>query len=96
MTLCDTAPDPEEFQARNAANIKWLRESFAAAAQTGAAALMVIAQANPGWDPSDPTRAPVRNARTLAQTDGAPDGFQEFLLALRDQVIAFRFFHTSR
>ncbi|HSV83874.1 MAG TPA: hypothetical protein VLK85_32150 [Ramlibacter sp.] len=88
--LCDSAPDPEEFRARNAANIKWLRESFAAATQTGAAALMVIAQANPGWDPSDPTRAPVRNARTLAQTDGAPDGFQEFLLALREQVIAFR------
>lgn len=29
--LCDTAPDPAEFAARNAAHIKWMRETFAAA-----------------------------------------------------------------
>lgn len=29
--LCDTAPDPAEFAARNAANIKWMQETFAAA-----------------------------------------------------------------
>jgi len=51
---------------------------------------MIIAQANPGWDLSDPTRAPLRDPRTLAETDGQPDGFQEFLVALRDEVIAFR------
>ncbi len=50
----------------------------------------MISQANPGWDLSDPTRAPLRNPRTLAQTDGQPDGFQEFLLPLREEVIAFR------
>jgi hypothetical protein len=33
---------------------------------------------------------PLRDPKTLAQTDGQPDGFQQFLLALRDQVIAFR------
>ena len=27
--LCDTAPDAGEFAARNAANIVWLRETFA-------------------------------------------------------------------
>jgi len=88
--LCDTAPDPEEFQVRNAANIRWLRESFAAATDTRSAAVMIIAQANPGWDRSDPTRAPVRDPLTLAQADAAPDGFKDFLLALREQVIAFR------
>lgn len=88
--LCDTAPDPAEFEARNAANIRWLRESFAAAAQSGSVALMIVAQANPGWDKSDPTRAPVRDPLTLEQTDGAPDGYKEYLLALREQVIAFR------
>jgi hypothetical protein len=51
---------------------------------------MLISQANPGWDLSDPTRAPLRDPRTLAQTDGQPDGFQEFLVALREQVIGFR------
>lgn len=87
---CDTAPDEAEFQARNAANIKWLRESFAFATQRRAAAVMVIAQANPGWDLSDPTRAPLRDPRTLVQADANPDGYKDFLLAFREQVIAFR------
>ena len=52
--LCDTAPDPAEFQARNAANIAWLRDSFAAAVRECAVAVMVISQANPGWDRSAP------------------------------------------
>lgn len=76
--------------ARNAANIKWLRESFAVATARRSAAVMIVAQANPGWDASDPTRAPLRDAKTLAQTDGAPDGFKDYLLALRDEVVAFR------
>ena len=54
------------------------------------AALMFISQADPGWDLSDATRAPLRDPKTLAETDGQPDGFQEFLLALRKEVIAFR------
>jgi hypothetical protein len=88
--LCDTAPDAAEYAARNAANIKWLRETFAAAGARRSAAVMIVAQGNPGWDQSDPTRAPLRDPKTLAQTDGAPDGFKDFLLALRDEVVAFR------
>jgi hypothetical protein len=88
--LCDTAPDPAEFAARNTANIVWLRETFAQAKSRGSAAVMLVAQANPGWDATDPTRAPVRDARTLAETDGQPDGFKDYLAALRDEVIAFR------
>lgn len=87
--LCDTAPDPIEYADRNAANIEWLKETFAVAAKRGSVAVMLISQANPGWDQSDPTRAPLRDPRTLAQTDGFPDGFQAFLLALREEVIAF-------
>ncbi len=88
--LCDTNPDPAEYAARNAADIKWLQESFAVAKARDSAAVMLISQADPGWDQSDATRAPLRNPKTLAETDGAPDGFQSFLLALRDEVIAFR------
>src|SRR6267142_2687302 len=88
--LCDTAPNPAEFAARNQADIAWLRDSFRDARGRGSAAIMIIAQANPGWDLSDPTRAPLRDPRTLAETDGQPDGFQEFLIALRTEVIAFR------
>ena len=51
---------------------------------------MLIAQADPGFDGSDATRAPLRDPKTLAQTDGQPDGFQTFLTALRDEVVAFR------
>ena len=88
--LCDTAPDPAEFNARNQADIVWMRETFDEAKANRTSAIMLIAQANPGWDLSDGTRAPLRNPRTLAETDGQPDGFMEFLSALRDQVIAFR------
>jgi hypothetical protein len=88
--LCDTAPDPAEWAARNQANIAWLREAFRFAAARQSVALMVIAQGNPGWDASDATRAPLRDPKTLAETDGQPDGFQDYLLALRDEVIAFR------
>ena len=88
--LCDTAPDPAEFNARNAANIRWLQESFSAARDHNAAAIMIVAQANPGWDLTDGTRAPTRDPKTLVQTSAGPDGFEEFLKELRAQVIAFR------
>lgn len=88
--LCDTAPDPAEYAARNVANIAWLKETFADANAHGSVAIMLIAQADPGWDLSDGARAPLRNPKTLAETDGQPDGYQDFLLALRDEVVAFR------
>lgn len=44
----------------------------------------------PGWDQSDPTRAPLRDPRSLAETDAAPDGYHDFLTALRDETVAFR------
>lgn len=88
--LCDTAPDAAEFAARNAANIKWMNQSFATAAARGSAAVMIIAQANPGWDASDASRAPVRNPTTLAEANPATDGYKDYLLALRANVTAFR------
>ncbi|AKG24660.1 hypothetical protein IJ00_15220 [Calothrix sp. 336/3] len=88
--LCDTAPNPEEYTARNIANIAWMKETFQVAKERKSAAVMLISQANPGWDLSDPTRAPLRDPKTLVQTDGQPDGFKDFLLALRTEAIAFR------
>lgn len=88
--LCDTDPDPTEYAARNAADIEWMKETFAEAMAKGSAAIMFISQADPGWDLSDGTRAPLRDPKTLVETDGQPDGFHDFLSALRDQVIAFR------
>jgi hypothetical protein len=88
--LCDTAPDPAEYAARNQADILWMQQTFAEAKARHSAAIMFISQADPGFDATDGTRGPVRDPNTLAETDGQPDGFQEFLLALRDQVITFQ------
>lgn len=88
--LCDTAPDPAEFAARNAANITWMQETFDIAAVKNSAAIMFVTQGNPGWDLTDGTRAPLRDPKTLAEAIAETDGYQEFLRALRDEVIAFR------
>ncbi len=87
--LCGDGAEPAEYAARNAANIEWMRETFAEAIARRAAAIMLIGQADPGFSESE-FDAPQRNPTTLAETDGDPDGFQEFLLALRDEVAAFR------
>ena len=57
-----------------------MRGTFTSAEAHNSAAVMFIAQADPGWDLSDGTRAPLRNPKTLAETDGQPDGYQEFLI----------------
>ena len=87
--LCDTAPDPNEYAARNKADIAWMQETFAQAKMKQSSAVMFISQADPGFDQTDGTRGPLRDPQTLVETDGLPDGFQEFLLALRIEVIAF-------
>jgi hypothetical protein len=87
--LCDTAPDPPEYEARNAADIAWLQQTFDEAKADGSAAVMVIGQADPGFDASDAMRAPLRDPRTLVESDGQPDGFHDFLSALRAQAIVF-------
>ncbi len=87
--LCDTAPDPAEYEARNQADIVWMQDTFAEATRRGSAAVMFISQADPGFDATDAPRGPVRDPKTLAETDGQPDGFQDFLLALRTEVISF-------
>jgi hypothetical protein len=88
--LCDVAPGPAEWADRNRADIEWLRQTFAEAKAKGSAAVMIVFQADPGWDATDGTRAPTRDPKTLAETDGQPDGYQELLVALRDETIAFR------
>ena len=77
--LCDTAPDPAEEAGRNAADIAWMQQTFDEAKARDSVAVMFISQADPGWDLTDGTRAPVRDPKTLAETDGQPDGFQSFL-----------------
>jgi hypothetical protein len=85
----DANGDPAEYQAREAADEQWLQQTFDEANATNAAAVMIIGQADPGFDKADGTRAPVRDPKTLAETDGNADGYQAFLLKLRQLTIAF-------
>jgi hypothetical protein len=89
--LCDDYPDPVEHAARIAADIAWMQDTFQTATAQGAVAIMFLSQADPGWDDTDGTRAPTRNAQTLIEDDAAmaTDGYGDFLRALRTQVIAF-------
>ena len=59
-------------------------EAFDEAVARHSVAVMIISQADPGFSESE-FDAPQRDPMTLAQTDGNPDGFQDFLLALRER-----------
>jgi len=89
--LCDDYPDATEYAARNAADIQWMKDTFATAIAQNCVAVMFITQADPGFAQDSSQGGPLRNPMTLAETDvpAIQDGFQAFLLALRAQVIAF-------
>jgi hypothetical protein len=94
--LCGVGFNVAEYTARNAANIAWMHETFAEAARRQSVAVMIIAQADPGFGLFE-FDAPLRDPKTLAQTSGPSsspaaasfDGFKDLLLALRAEVIAF-------
>jgi hypothetical protein len=87
---CGDFPDEKEYEARNHADIVWMQQTFEEARRRGSAAIMFISQADPGFGLIE-IDGPTRDPMTLAETDAnaKTDGFQEFLLALRDEVILF-------
>ena len=87
---CDPAGDPAEYAARKAADIAWLQQSFDEANAKGSAGVMIIWQADPGFDTAGFQGAPKRNPTTLAETDGNPDGFHDLLSKLRELTISFK------
>ena len=86
----DPAGDEVEWAARNAAGIQWLKDTFAEAKQKGSAGIMIVWQADPGFDESGYQFAIRRNSRTLVETDGLPDGVRGILWELRYQTIQFK------
>lgn len=81
-TQADCDADNAEYQARDAANIAFLRESFQLAKQHNAAGLMVVIQADPSFDlPETETF----NERTQPDFDG----YDAFLAALTEETNAF-------
>jgi len=92
--LTDTNPDPAEYAARNAATIAWMRAAFDDAQAHGSDALMLVMQANPGFDRFDSLRSAPRDPQTLLADlqppdPGAGNGYDQFLLALRAEIIDF-------
>lgn len=63
----------KEFSQRNAANLAWLKQSFAQAKKQNARAVMIIIQANPWFESSRARRK----------------GYNDFLDLLEQQTIAF-------
>jgi hypothetical protein len=86
----DAGGDPTEYAARNAADIQWLHDSFAEAKANGAAGIMIVWQADPGFDTSGYQGAPKRDPKTLVESDGNPDGFHDILSELRTDTIDFK------
>ena len=76
--------------AREAADERWLEDAFDEANARNSAGLMVIWQADPGFDTAGFQGAPKRDPKTLVETDGNPDGFHDLLVKLRDRTIAFQ------
>jgi hypothetical protein len=68
--------DSPEYAKRNAANLAWLKESFALAKEQALSAVLVVIQANPHFD--------------LAATNRLRRGFNEFIQALEMEAITFR------
>ena len=86
----DPAGDSAEYTARNAAALQWLQDTFDEASAKKSAAVMIIWQADPGFDTSGYQGAPTRDPNTLVETDGKPDGFHDILSRLRELTIAFQ------
>ena len=62
-----------EYESRNEANLEWLREGFERAAADESSALMVVLQANPGFELPPEERT----------------GFNDLLAALEEETVAF-------
>jgi hypothetical protein len=86
----DAGGDPTEYNAHEAADEQWLQQTFDEAKADGSAGVMIVWQADPGFDKSDGTRAPLRDPQTLTETDGAADGYKAILSKLRSLTIDFK------
>jgi len=70
--LCDTAPDPDEYAARNAADIAWMQDTFAEAKSLNSVAVMLISQADPGFDATDATGVRCATPRRSPKPTASP------------------------
>jgi predicted phosphodiesterase len=64
---------PDEYAARNEADLEWMREGFNHAETDGSSAVMIVIQANPGFELSPEKRT----------------SYSDFLTALEEETVAF-------
>ena len=81
-TLADCEADNIEYADRNAHNLTWLHQSFDLARSTAAPGVMVVVQADPGFDLPETETVNER-------ADPAFDGYTDFLQALVNESNAF-------
>jgi hypothetical protein len=82
-----TPEDDAEYRERDAANLAWLRESFAVAKRDGLAGIALFTQANPHFERIYP-RGRVRTLEIASPPQRAP-GFAGVLSALETEVLAY-------
>jgi hypothetical protein len=81
-TPADCDADNAEYAARNTATVDWLRQAFVAARSASARAVMIIIQADPGFDLPETSDVNERNDRQV-------DGYTDLLHTLVDETRAF-------
>jgi hypothetical protein len=86
-TQADCAADNAEYIARDAANIAFLRQTFAQAKASKAKGLMVIIQADPTFDL--PETETIDERAIAGAPGGSADGFTAFLKALAEETGKF-------
>ncbi len=86
-TQADCEADNAEYLARDAANIAFLRQTFAQAKAAKAKGLLVVVQADPAFDLPETETI---DERAIAGAPGGPaDGFTAFLKALAEETGKF-------
>src|SRR5262245_16309145 len=86
---CDA--DNVEWQMRDAANIAWLRHSFQMAKDISAPGIMIVIQADMGFDvPETPINELTDVTYRARPTTDALDGFDNFIKVLADETKAFK------
>jgi len=82
-TPLDCDADNAEYSERNANNLAWIKDAFAIAKQKGAAGVMIVMQADPGFD------WPETEAVNERETIPGYDGFTDLLNTLIAETQAF-------
>jgi len=82
-----------EHAERSVANLAWLKQAFDQAKRSGSKGIMIIAQANPGfenaWTPVQQQRYMLGGLRIKSPEKRRVTGYDEFLEALEEEVLAF-------